>query len=67
MDPWPAFHLTPLLSPGIGAKAGMGVCSSWTSERKGHQRALSSPKIQGGWGWELGPLALRKSWEILSA
>lgn len=32
--------------------------SSWTSERKAHQRALSSPKIQGGWGWEFEPLAL---------
>lgn len=28
VDPWPTFHLTPLLSPGRGAEAGMGVCIS---------------------------------------
>lgn len=60
----------PLLSPGRGR--GRHGCLHFIGavpgllRGKDTRRALSSPKIQGGWGSEFGPLALRRSWEILS-
>lgn len=63
MDPSPAFYLTPAV-PGRGR--GRHGCLHFIGavpgllRGKDTRRALSSPKIQDGWGSEFGPLALRE-------
>lgn len=60
MDPRPAFHLKPAVPRGMGRGRGrhgglhfIGAVPGLL-RGKDDRRALSSPKIQGGWGWEFG-------------
>lgn len=50
MDPSPTFRLTPLLFPGQGQAwvSAFHCSSSWTSERKGHQKG---PVLTQDTGW----------------
>lgn len=56
---WPAFHLSPCSPQGQGQGQAWVSAFHWSSpgllRGKDDRRVVSSPNIQSGWSWELGP------------